>query len=304
MRRVPPRQYLARRSPGATANPRKVTAGQPNVTVAAGTAGTVTASGHPETGLPGFPGAAVPQQSSYTSQITHSPGFAVAAGGGDPSSQGPGQIEPGEYLALLTADFQGLYQVNVAAASERLTLVRFALSLLAAPFAATIALVSAKVVTPAMLESWARLPPYLFALLAAFGVLAIVPYLRMIEASLTHERTARGLNNFRLLYSRALHAEFLASGWSPNLPVDPDYPESFAPLSWPGINAIVLATLEASYITVGVAGLARVRPAPLLIAFGIVAVALLLLSVYYIRTNVSRRRKEPANPLGFPRVET
>lgn len=302
MRRVPPRQYLARRSLGATAGPREATAGQPNVTVAPGTAGTATASGHPETGLPGFSGAPVPPQSSYTSQITHTPGFPVTPGG--PSPQAPAQIEPGEYLALLTADFQGLYQVNVAAASERLTLVRFALSLLAAPFAATIALVSAKVVTPAMLESWARLPAYLFALLAAFGVLAIVPYLRMIEASLTHERTARGLNNFRLLYSRALQAEFLASGWSPNLPVDPAYPESFAPLSWPGINAIVLATLEASYITVGVAGLARVRPAPLLIAFGIVAVTLLLLSVYYVRTNVSRRRKEPANPLGFPRVET
>jgi hypothetical protein len=301
MRRVPPRQYLARRSLGATSDPRKAGAGPPNVTVAAGTAGTTTASSEIETGLPGFSGSPVPQQSSYTSRITHAPGFA-GAGGCDPS-QAP-QLEPGEYLPLVVADFQGLYQVNVAAASERLTLVRFTLSLLAAPFAATIALVSAKVVTPAMLVSWGRIPAYLFALLTAFGVLAIVPYLRMIEASLTHERTARGLNNFRLLYSRALHAEFLASGWSPNLPVDPTYPESFAPLSWPGINAIVLAVLEAGYITVGVVGLARVRPAPLLIAFGIVAITLLLFSVYYVRTNVSRRRKEPANLLGFPRVET
>jgi hypothetical protein len=234
-----------------------------------------------------------------TASPAHTHGIAVTAGGSGPPPHAPTQIEPGDYLALVTADFQGLYQVNVAAASERLTLVRFALSLLAAPFAATIALVGAKVVTPAMLESWTRLPAYLFAQLAAFGVLAIVPYLRMIEASLTHERTARGLNNFRLLYACALQADFQACGWSPNLPVDPSYPESFAPLSWPGINAIVLATLDATYITVGVLGLARVRPAPLLIAFGIVAVTLLLFSVYYVRTNVSRRRREPANPLDF-----
>jgi hypothetical protein len=303
MRRLPPRQHLARRSLGVTASPRKAAARQPNVAVTAGTASTTTPQDHTGTGLPGTPGSPVPQQPAYTSQITHAPGFAVTGGSGPPS-QPPPQLEPGEYLTLVMADFQGLYQVNVAAASERLTLVRFALSLLAAPFAATIALVSAKVVTPAMLESWTRLPVYLFALLAAFGLLAIVPYLRMIEASLTHERTARGLNNFRLLYSRGLHAEFLASGWTPNLPVDPTYPESFAPLSWPGINVIVLATLDASYITVGVAGLARVRPAPLLIAFGIVAVTLLLFSVYYVRTNVSRRRKEPASPLGVSWAQT
>ena len=296
MRRVTPGHRVARRPLGATANPQKVTASPQQVTVAVGTAGASPASFEIETGQPGFPGSPVPQNAP-----AH--GFTPAAGGAGPLPQPPDQIEPAEYLALLMADFQGLYQVNVAAAGERLTLVRFVLSLLAAPFAATIALVSAKVVTPAMLESWTRVPAYLFALLTAFGVLAIVPYLRMIEASLTHERTARGLNNFRLLYSRALHAEFLASGWSPNLPVDPTYPESFAPLSWPGINAIVLATLAASYITVGVAGLARVRPAPLLIVFGIVAVTSLLFSVYYVRTNVSRRRKEPANPLGFPRVE-
>ena len=83
-----------------------------------------------------------------------------------------------------------------------------------------------------------------------------------------------------------------------------DDPDSFAPLSWPGINAMVLAALESSYITVGMVGLARVRPAPLLVGFGIAVVTLLLFSVYYVRTNISRRRREPDNPLGFPRVET
>jgi hypothetical protein len=213
-------------------------------------------------------------------------------------------IGPACYLTLTNTDFQGAYKVNIAATNERLAMTRFALSLLAAPFAAAIALVSAKVVPAAALTSWERLPSYLFALVAAFGVLAILPYLRMIEASITHARTARALNNFRLLYARKLREEFAAEGWSPNLPVDPCYPDSFAPFSWPGISAIVLAVLEASYITVGMVGLARVRPAPVLIVFGIVALSLVLFGVYYIRTNVSRRRREPANPLGFPRVET
>jgi len=223
---------------------------------------------------------------------------------GSPGPAGRGMITPADFFTLLMTDFQGEYQVYIAAVNERLVMLRFALSLLAAPFAATIALVSAKVVPASSMASWAHIPVYLFGLLAAFGLLAILPYLRMIEASTTHVRTARAINNFRLLYARELRAEFAARGWSPNLPVDPSYPEPFAPLSWPGINAIVLALLEAVYITVGMVGLAKVQPAPLLIAFGTVAITLLLFSVYYIRTNVSRRRKEPANLLGFPRVET
>jgi hypothetical protein len=230
----------------------------------------------------------------YPERVAVAPGDAAVSSG----------LAPADLFTLLMSDFQGEYQVYIAAAGERLMMLRFALSLLAAPFAATIALVSAKVVPAGSLASWANVPGYLFGLLAAFGVLAILPYLRMIEASITHVRTARAMNNFRLLYARELHAELVARGWSPNLPVDPSYPESFAPLSWPGINAIVLALLEAAYITVGVVGLARVRPAPLLIAFGITAVTLLLFGAYYVRTNVSRRRREPANPLGFPRVET
>lgn len=217
---------------------------------------------------------------------------------------GSGAVTPADFCTLLMADFQGEYQVYIASLNERLTMLRFALSLLAAPFAATIALVSAKVVAASSMASWVHIPGYLFGLLAVFGLLAILPYLRMIEASITHVRTARAMNNFRLLYARGLRAEFATLGWSPNLPVDPSYPDSFAPLSWPGINAIVLAMLEAAYITVGMVGLAKVRPAPLLIAFGTAVLTLLLFGMYYIRTNVSRRRREPANLLDFPRVET
>jgi hypothetical protein len=232
------------------------------------------------------------------------PSPSAGSGGPAPIAAGPPGIRPADLFTLLMTDFQGEYQVYIAAANERLVMLRFALSLLAAPFAATIALVSAKVVAASSLSSWTGIPAYLFGLLTVFGLLAILPYLRMIEASITHVRTARAMNNFRLLYAQELRAEFTARGWSPNLPVDPRYPDSFAPLSWPGINAIVLALLEAVYITVGMVGLADVRPAPLLIAFGTVVLTLLLFSVYYIRTNVSRRRREPANLLGFPRVET
>ncbi len=207
-------------------------------------------------------------------------------------------------FSLLNADFQGVYQVHVAAAGERLTMLRFALSLLAAPFAATVALVSARVVAAASLTSWPRVPVYLFGLLAAFGMLAVLPYLRMIEASITHARTARALNNFRLLYTLMLRERFAVAGWSPNLPVDPTFPEMFAPLSWPGIAAIVLALLDAGYVTVGLMGLARVRPSPVLAVAMAVAVAALLLVFYYVRTNVSNRRKRPTNPFGFPFVET
>jgi hypothetical protein len=213
-------------------------------------------------------------------------------------------LKAGDVLTILVADFQGEYQVHIAAASERLATLRFALSLLSAPFAAAVALVGAKVMRPSALTSWAHIPSYLFALLLAFGLLAILPYLRMIEASISHVRTARAINNFRLLYARELGEACEGISWCPNLPVDPRYPEAFAPLSWPGINAIVLAVLEAGYITVGIVGLSRARPAPLLIAFGVIAVALVLFGLYYVRTNVSRRRPQPDNPLHFPRVET
>jgi hypothetical protein len=207
-------------------------------------------------------------------------------------------------FGLLAIDFQGVYQVHVAAANERLSMMRFALSLLSAPFAATVALVSAKVVAPQALTSWPRVPVVLFGLLAAFGGLAVLPYLRVIEASITHARTARALNNFRLLYSVRLRDDFVAAGWSPNLPVDPGYPALFAPLSWPGITALVLALLDASYITVGLIGLARARPTPVLIAVLVAAVAALLFATCYIRTNVLRRRRRPTNPFGFPFIET
>jgi hypothetical protein len=217
-----------------------------------------------------------------------------------------------DIVPLLVADFSGEYQVHVAAAAECLALLRFALSLLATPFVVTAAMIGAKVLLPADVTSWSRIPGYVFALLLAFGTLAILPYLRMIAANIAHVRTARAINNFRLLYARELREHFLASAsvspgpartWTPNLPVDPHYPDSFAPLSWPGINALVLALLVAAEISTGVIGLSHVRPAPGLVAFGVLAVALILFGIYYIRTNIPSRRK-PGNPLGFPDVET
>jgi hypothetical protein len=208
-----------------------------------------------------------------------------------------------DIVPLLVADFTGEYQVYVAAAGECVAMLRFALSLLAAPFAVTAALLGAHVLQPAAVTFWSRIPGYVFALLLAFGALAVLPYLRMIEASIAHVRTARAINNFRLLYARELREHFLAGGWTPNLPVDPHYPESFAPLSWPGINAIVLAVLVAAEISVGVIGVSRVRPAPALIAFGVLTVGLILFGIYFVRTAVPSRRK-PVNPLGFTDVET
>lgn len=290
MRRLPPRSHAAAQATGTG-----------KVSEALGGCASQTATGWETVRTAGTPD---------VSGFVGSPGAGFASGGPVPAAvAGPapppaGGIGASDFFTLLTADFAGAYQVYIAAADERLAMLRFALSLLAAPFAAAIALVGAKVVPGADLASWQHLPGYLFALLAAFGVLAVLPYLRMIEASITHVRTARAMNNFRLLYARELQREFRDRSWSPNLPVDPSYPDSFAPLSWPGINAIVLAGLEASYITIGMVGLARVQPDPLLLVFGIVILTLLLFGMYYIRTNISRRRKEPANPLGFPRVET
>ena len=204
--------------------------------------------------------------------------------------------------SLLAIDFQGVYQIHAASATERLAMLRFTLSLLAAPFGAAVALVSARIMPPAVLTSWEHVPRYLFGLLAAFGLLAVLPYLRMVEASITHARTARALNNFRLLYTLELRAEFAALGWSPNLPVDPRFPAAFAPLAWPGITAIALAVLEAAWITVGTAGLTGIRLPPLLLMAGAAAVTGFLIGLYYLRAARPIQR-QPANPLGFPSVE-
>ena len=220
------------------------------------------------------------------------PGKPVAAGDGLPGAQ-----------SLLAVDFQGAYQIYVAAATERQAMVRFTLSLLAAPFGAAIALVSARVVAPAALTSWEHVPRYLFALLAAFGVLAVLPYLRMIEASVTHACAARAVNNFRLLYTLELRAEFAALDWSPNLPVDPHLPATFAPLAWTGITAITLAVLEAAWMTAGLAGLTGVRLHPLLLGAAAALIAGFLLALYYLRARRPAQRP-PANPFGFPSIET
>lgn len=200
------------------------------------------------------------------------------------------QLETSHFLHLAAVDFTGIYAVHLAAKDERLKMTRLAMSLLSVPFASAIALASTKVVDPASLTTWETVPWYLFALVAAFGMLGVLPFLRMIEAVNAHARTARALNNFRLLYSGRLKQEL---GWAPNLPTDPSFPETYAPLTWPGINVMMLAIVNSAYLTVGVTGLAGQSPNTPLLLISILLVALLHYSVYYVRCNVSRRRRYP-----------
>ncbi|MGW0806101.1 hypothetical protein [Nonomuraea sp. NPDC002799] len=206
-----------------------------------------------------------------------------------------------QFLQLAAVDFTGIYAVHLAAKEERLKMTRLALSLLSGPFLAAIALTSAKVVDPQSLTEWQRVPWYLFALVTAFGLLSVLPFLRLIEAVNAHARTARAINNFRLLYVTRLRDEL---GWSPNLPTDPRFPETYAPLTWPGINVMTLATVNSTYLTVGVTGLSDQEPSLLPLMTGVLLVALVHYAVYYVRCNVSRRRRLPHNPYEFPHVET
>ncbi|MET9344133.1 MULTISPECIES: hypothetical protein [unclassified Nonomuraea] len=213
----------------------------------------------------------------------------------------PTPLEATQFLQLAAVDFNGIYAVHLAAKEERLKMTRLAMSLLSAPFAAAIALTSTKVVDPASLTRWDTVPWYLYALVAAFGLLGVLPFLRLIEAVNAHARTARALNNFRLLYVTRLKDEF---DWSPNLPVDPRYPETYAPLAWPGVNVMMLALVNSAYLTVGVTGLSGGELNPPLLLLSILLVALVHYSVYYVRCNVTRRRRLPHNPYNFPNVET
>lgn len=182
-------------------------------------------------------------------------------------------------------------------------MLRLAMSFMATPFGAVIALMSAKVLDPSMLTAWEQMPAYIFGLVMAAGLLTMVPYLRLIEATNTHMRTARVMNNFRMLYVRELKEHFEDLEWAPNLPVDHRYPETFAPVSGPGLTILVLALLDASYLAVGLVGLSGATPTPMLLAVTIALSTVVLFFCYYVRSNVSRRRKQPANPYGFPSVE-
>ncbi|MCK2214128.1 hypothetical protein MF672_010040 [Actinomadura sp. ATCC 31491] len=208
---------------------------------------------------------------------------------------------PGQFLQLAAVDFTGIYAVHLAAKEERLKMTRLALSLLSAPFLAAVALAGAKVVDPQSLTRWEQVPWYLFALVTAFGLLSVLPFLRLIEAVNAHARTARAINNFRLLYATRLLKDL---DWSPNLPIDPRFPETYAPLAWPGINVMVLAIVNSTYLTVGMTGLTGQRPGLPSLMTGILLVALVHYAVYYVRCNVSRRRRLPRNPYEFPNLET
>ncbi|MFC4111208.1 hypothetical protein [Nonomuraea zeae] len=211
------------------------------------------------------------------------------------------ELAPSQFLQLAAVDFTGIYAVHLAAKEERLKMTRLALSLLSGPFLAAIALASAKVVYPQSLTEWHRVPWYLFALVTAFGLLSVLPFLRLIEAVNAHARTARAINNFRLLYATRLRTTL---GWSPNLPIDPGFPETYAPLAWPGVNVMMLSLVNSTYLTVGVLGLGSQEPNVLLLMTGILLVTLIHYAVYYVRCNVTRRRRLPHNPYEFPNLET
>lgn len=208
------------------------------------------------------------------------------------TSEGP--LDPAHFLQLAAVDFSGIYAVHLAAKDERLKMTRLAMSLLSVPFVAATALASTGVIHPANLTQWASVPPYLFALVAIFGVFGILPYLRLIEAVNAHGRTARALNNFRLLYVTHLKNEL---DWQPNLPVDPRFPETFAPLTWPGINVMMMAIVNSAYLTIGITGLSGAEPDALLLVISIGLVSLVHYLVYYVRCNVTRRRRLPHNIL-------
>ncbi|GAA3542692.1 hypothetical protein GCM10022419_023580 [Nonomuraea rosea] len=211
------------------------------------------------------------------------------------------ELASSQFLQLAAVDFTGIYAVHLAAKEERMKMTRLALSLLAGPFLAAIALASAKVVDPQSLTEWDRVPWYLFALVTAFGLLSVLPFLRLIEAVNAHARTARAINNFRLLYATRLRTVL---DWSPNLPIDPRFPETYAPLAWPGVNVMMLSLVNSTYLTVGVTGLGSREPSLLLLMTGILLVALIHYAVYYVRCNVTRRRRLPQHPYEFPDLET
>ncbi|MFB9878086.1 hypothetical protein ACFFMN_09095 [Planobispora siamensis] len=213
-------------------------------------------------------------------------------------------VDPKEFLQLVAIDFVGTYHVYLAAKDERIKMTRLSMTMLGAPFVAAIALASAKVINPVSLTSWDDAPRYLFATVLGFGLLSVLPFLRLIEAVNAHMRTARALNNFRLLYVVQLKDHFSALSWSPNLPVDPRYPETYAPLAWPGINVMMLSLVNSSYIAVGVLGLLGASPDPAVLVVLIGLLSAIHYSVYYVRANVSRQRRLPKNPFHFPNVET
>ncbi|NRQ30320.1 hypothetical protein HII36_00480 [Nonomuraea sp. NN258] len=213
----------------------------------------------------------------------------------------PRMIQEDTFLQLAAVDFSGIYAVHLAAKEERLKMTRLAMSLLSGPFLAAIALSSAKVVDPQSLTRWELVPWYLFALVTVFGLLSVLPFLRLIEAGNAHARTARAINNFRLLYTSKLRGQL---GWSPNLPTDPAFPDTYRPLAWPGINVMMLGLANSTYLTVGITGLSKQAPNPLLLVLSTLLVALVHYAVYYVRCNVTKRRRLPRSPYHQPNLET
>ena len=215
-------------------------------------------------------------------------------------------MEPREFLALVAVDFTGdATRVDLAAKDERIKMTRLSMSLLAAPFAAAVALASAKVVSPQMLTTWHSVPWHLFAMVAAFGLLSVLPFLRLIEAVNAHMRTARAAQQFPPALRcppqgpvRGPRLDSLTCWWHPR------YPETYAPMAWPGDQRDDAGPGQQLLHRGRRARDGRGRPTVALLLVIIGLLALVHDFVYYVRANVSRQRRLPHNPFHFPNVET
>jgi len=160
-----------------------------------------------------------------------------------------------EHCLLINADFAGTYSVHIQSQQERLYLIRLSLTFLSAPFLAIVALLSAKVLTPDVFNSFSDMPKYIYYFVLICGIANVIPLMRFIEANRTHMRTARAINHFRKLYMQCMKDFCNNNSWFTNLPTDKFYPKTFSPHSWAGVYIAVTILLNSLYINLGFAGL-------------------------------------------------
>jgi hypothetical protein len=165
-----------------------------------------------------------------------------------------------QHLKMLATDFDNIYKVNLQALKERLTMLKLTLTFLSAPFIVATALISSKIIQPDVFNSFTTTPTYIFTFILICGLANLIPLFRFIEVSSTHMRTARVINNFRLYYCINMRNHFTRIDWEPNLPVDPDYPQSFGIFNWTGINIIFMVAINSFYISLGIFGMDHHNP--------------------------------------------
>ena len=178
--------------------------------------------------------------------------------GDDPPKDEVTKLQP--FFEMLKTDFDNIYKVNLKAVDERLSVLKLSLSFYSAPFIVLAALLSAKVISPCELSSLKTIPSYMFAFTLICGLANIIPLFRFIEATGTHMRTARSINNFRSLYAIKLQDFLEKVDWEVHLPVERDYPRTFEIFSWTGVNVFFMAILNSFYITLGLFGTYQKNP--------------------------------------------